>query len=366
MAKIKPIAVKFTDLHIEDGALEVCRGIALQAIGLAVKLGVKYIINGGDSFNSRKSQSLNCLILMREILDECERNGLVMIAIDGNHDKLMYNSEHSYMDVYSNHPALKLVKRIALFSDIADGLTVSFASFFSDDNQCSSNANYVANIKELSDMASSFKDRVNICVTHHGVDGAKANDGAAVESDISRKLFEAFDMTLIGHYHDEVMLGKKIHYVGSCRQAWYNETNDKGFVVINSDGSYERVRSEFKEYVEETIHLIGEYNAKIEAAMNILDKEHPNDFKRLHLTGDKADLRTIDVTAIKARGFDVRTTDKTAPVTQGAEEFNYIQFDKSKMAGIFMEFMDEEGIVEDAEMEYGLEVLGRTLNNNNG
>ncbi len=354
----RPIAVMFTDLHIGADNADMCKDVAFQAVDLASSLGVKCVINGGDTFNSRKSQSLSSLKVVTKILDYCLDRGIEMIAIDGNHDKLMYKDADSYMDVYATHPAMRLIKTFnTIFIDNVD---VSFASFYSDDNQCTSNSLYVSMIKELTSRAHG-----DILVTHHGINGAKSNSGVAIESDITSKLFSAFKTVLVGHYHDPSSIGKNIHYVGSCRQAWYNENTDKGFVILYSDASFKRVPSSFMKYVEIDVVLIDEYNKRISDAMASLSVEHPLAMKRLHLIGDRVAIRSIDVMSIKSKGFDVRTTDNTKNVISD-EGVNYVIFDNNKMAGLFVEFLDEEGIVDDNDVEYGMGVLGRTLSDIDG
>ena len=363
----QPIAVEFTDLHIEDDTADVCIDIALQAMELAKSLGVKTVINAGDTLNARKSQTLNSLMAVNRILNIYEENEILMLAIDGNHDKLMYNSENSYMDAFSRHPALALVKTGVHGIISLPTIDISMVSFFSDNNQCTSNEIYADHVRAVNKEAGKHKNKKQLLITHHGFDGAKTNSGVPVSSDLTAKLVSNFDEVHIGHYHDNSTIGR-LKYVGSCRQAWFTENKHKGFTIIYDDMSTKHVKSKYKEYTEIDVTLSDDYTKKIDAAVKLLNTKHPNDYKRLHLIGDKASSKSVRdlLPGIKAMGIDVRETNSTDSVHEGTEDhtnFEYIKFNEDDVAGLFMEFGEEEGLSE-AEMEYGVELLGRTISKN--
>ncbi len=363
----KPIAIHFTDLHLSDDTAESCADIMRQLVELALSLGVTIIFNGGDTFNTRKSQSLTSLLAFQDFLDYFEENGLKMVSIDGNHDKLDYKSSFSYMDVYVNHKCFHLVKEQSRlgFKEF-NSVNISMLSFFSDDNQCTSNKIFVDHLNAISKKVVK-SDRKEILITHHGINGAKSNSGLSIESDISSKLFDKFDTVLVGHYHDGNDLTKKIKYTGSCRQAWFDENKEKGFTIIYDDGSTEFRKAVFKEYTELRVVLTDNYVEKVSAAVKKLNTTYKDDFKRINLVGDRAAIKSIDISRIKSSGIDVRTTDITNPVEQSVEMpdagHNYVIFNESDFINLFMEFTDEEGLLDD-DIEYGVEILGRTINNN--
>lgn len=358
----KVAAVELTDLHLEDDTVNICIDVVKQIIALAIKHNVKIILNGGDTFNSRKVQSMMCLQAFEVILDLIYEAGLHMYAIDGNHDKVMYNSAKSYMDPFKHHPALTLIKTYEVGVHVDGELTISMLSFFSDNNQCTSNEIYV---KYLKDMArKSVKTKYHHLISHHGVDGAKSNSGRPIESDISMKLFDPFTSVDFGHYHDRNELSKKIHYIGAAKQSWFSEAKEKGFVLLYDNGTREYVQSIFKQYTELDCVLTDDYVQKVADTVKKLKTKYKDDYQRIHLIGDKASIKSIDINAIKSAGIDVRKTDITNPVEQDGEheDFRYVKFEESDMPSLLMEFLDEEGIVDDAEIEYAVDILSRTMN----
>lgn len=380
----KPVAVLFTDLHIEDSNAEDCVDIAEQALLLALSLGVSVVLNAGDSFNTRKHQSMPCLLAFAKILDLYWAKSVVMIAIDGNHDKLMYNSQDSYLDVYAKHPAIKLVKtyeynvlnKVNNDRDRSDGVKISMVSFFSDNNQCTSNEQYVKYLKSVALMTETHPNSKHILVTHHGFNGARTNSGTLIETDISTKHVGKFNKVLVGHYHDASVVGSNVTYVGACRQGWFTENKNKGFTIIYDDGSIEHRKSYFREYTEIDVKLEGEYvpaiNNAIKSLLKKRDKGYVDYYKRIHLIGDNSSLRSVDINAIKLKGIDVRTTDITNAVGSETGDIDrpvFVSFDEASVSGLFMEFLEEEGIESEEAIEYGINVLGRAVTNykqNNG
>lgn len=359
---IKPLTILFTDLHLSDDTVDKCYSVVDQIVDKAVELSIKTVLFGGDAFNTRKSQSMISLIAFKVILDKFHKAGIRLVAIDGNHDKLMYNSTNSYLDPYVHHPSLELVKVYKHGVIKGSGVHISMLSFFSDNNQCTSNKIYADLLREMDDGI--LDGTFNILITHHGFDQSKSNGGKPVESDLSQKLVSKYDLVLVGHYHDRHKLGSRIYYIGSTYQSWFLENQDKGCAIIMSDGSIEYCQTSFDKYTELSVILVGDYVDKVSDTIKKLKTKHKNDYKRIHITGDKASIKSIDIHSIKASGIEVRVTDISTPVGQEADEFKYISFDKDNIAGLFMEFCDEEGIVEE-DMEYGVEILSRVINTNN-
>lgn len=360
----KPLTILFTDLHLSDDTVDVCISCVKQIIHEAKLRNIKQVLFGGDAFNTRKSQSMISLTAFIRILDMFEEAGIQVAAIDGNHDKLMYNSTESYLDPFCHHPALYLVKTFENGVIEEGGISISMLSFFSDNNQCTSNKIYADYLIQLNKKLKPSQH--NILITHHGFDGAKSNSGTPIASDLSVALLNPYKSVLVGHYHDESFLNKTIHYVGSTYQAWFSEAKKKGCTVINTDGTTDHIQLVFEYYTELDVVLVGEYVDKVAEAVKKLKTKYPKDYKRIHISGDKASIKSIDIHSIKASGIDVRVTDITNPIEQAAdaEEFKYVNFDKQNIAGLFMEFLDEEGIVEDDDVEYGTDILRRVITNN--
>lgn len=355
-----PIALLMTDLHIEDSSVEICKDIASQAIELATSLGIKTIINAGDVFTERKSQTFASLMAFISILNEMEKAGITMEVIPGNHDKLDESKEESYLDVFESHPAIFLIRDTDTCLQSPDlNMTISYIPYFTDEG-------YLSRLSKCSaDVIANFGSKTNILITHIGVDGAVNNSGDKIASSIKRSSFVGFDKVFVGHYHDSSKVGDKIEYFGSCRQAWFDERSDKGFTVLFSDSTTEFYQSEYRMYIERNIELDGDYVKKIDSTVKKLIADYPEDMKRIHLIGNAVDIRSVDVSKIKLKGVAVRTTDISEVDTSSDEsgEFRYVEFDEDSILDLFMEFIEEEGVKDEA-VEYGAIVLGKAIERN--
>ena len=94
----KPLTLFSTDWHIDKDNIEEIKSLIIQKLELAKSLNINKVFGLGDFFESRKSQPLQNLKGFGEILQLFEKYGVELIAIPGNHDKLNYLSEDSYLD----------------------------------------------------------------------------------------------------------------------------------------------------------------------------------------------------------------------------------------------------------------------------
>ena len=83
----RPIAIFSTDWHIKDDNIEQIIDLVTQQCELAKELKVTTLICLGDVFNSRKSQTLQCLGAFERILNIVYDYNLMLLSIPGNHDK---------------------------------------------------------------------------------------------------------------------------------------------------------------------------------------------------------------------------------------------------------------------------------------
>lgn len=100
----KPALAIITDLHITESNGDMVRGLVKESLTKIKELGLSELYIAGDVFDERKAQPLNTLDSFDDILDDANEIGIEVIAIPGNHDKVNYYAENSYLRQYRHHP----------------------------------------------------------------------------------------------------------------------------------------------------------------------------------------------------------------------------------------------------------------------
>lgn len=236
----QPIAVHITDTHLSENTIDINRNVYTQLFKLCDQLGVKHIFHGGDIFTSRKGQTEAVLNAFKAILDEAFQTGMKIIAIAGNHDKTNYVSDSSFLDAFDGHPAFTVVG--AGGSILHDEINIVFLPYYDE------KLSYHGKLEEINTKLIGVVGK-HILITHVGIDGVKANSGIKVANEIKPNLFAAFQLVLVGHYHDRQTLGENIIYTGSAYQANFGENDEKGVTVIYGDASCEFINLDFPKYI---------------------------------------------------------------------------------------------------------------------
>jgi len=286
----RPVAVFIKDTHLSPQTIEINKSIYKQVMDYCVANEIQKVIHAGDIFTSRASQPLEVLKTFSEILKDFSVAGLHLSAIPGNHDKTDLESEFSYLEPFATHPQFYVYNKES-FIFLSDTIILHYLPYFKE------HGSYLERLSELQ----SEEDYFNILVTHIAVTGVKNNDGSSVENGIKKELFDQFDMTLVGHYHDESWIGDKIWYFPGAYQANFGENDKKGFVVLYSDHSFEFVPTVFPKYIKLKVDIS---NAK---EIKRIQKEYADspDRVRVILTGDETQLGTVNKSKFTDLGIDV-------------------------------------------------------------
>ena len=212
MKKSKPIAVVISDLHFNIPNLELSTKALQKAIIEAKKLDVPLII-AGDLHDTKAIIRAEVANRLLQLLDGSVQTYIIV----GNHDRI---------NEKAGAHGLNYLRDVAYIveepTDVGD---MTLLPYYHDTDAL------------RRDLAKIEND---ILIMHQGVKGAFMGDYIQDKSSIDPE--ELVNFTVIsGHYHKHQTVGT-VTYIGSPFTMTFGEANDgpKGFLVLNSDGSFER------------------------------------------------------------------------------------------------------------------------------
>lgn len=335
----KPITVIFNDIHIKNGNEDEIYKAVKFMVGRCNKLGVKEIILNGDVFDSRSFQRLSHLKCFEKILELFKVNGILCHTNVGNHDKTVYSSYESFLDVYKYHPSMKLYKEI---SDInIQGVNITISPFFPDKMLC----------EQLEQHEGS-----ELLVGHWSCDGSTYLGKTDENSVINKTLLGKWGHVYLGHYHNYHDVNENTTHLPSLIQDNFGEDNIKGFSIIYDDLSYEVVKGLFREFKKVSINL-GEVT--LDEVKNLI-KTHENskDIVRFEIFGKDEILKAFDKKIFNGTGIDVKMKFE-----------KHFEFDESKLKmPKVVEYYDEKTVrnefktfckTKNYDYDYGLKLLNK-------
>lgn len=336
----KAIAIILTDTHLCESNIPVVKSIFKQAIKIAQDLGLTQIEHGGDIFHARKGQLQINLTAFKEILNDLHDSGIVLNQVIGNHDKTEYSISESFIDPYEHHPALRMF-RIAGGRPLTKTIFLTYLSYFTDEV-------YIKNLQEVIEHGGSLSK--NVLLTHIGVAGAVMNNGTVIEGDsITPSLFQHWDLTLVGHYHDAQMLAEgKIKYIGASLQHNFGELTGKGITVLYDDLSTEIVSLKYPQYLKFEVNP-GDITAK-----DILDlkqeKTESGDHLRVILTGSESAVKSFNKMDLMNAGISVEL--KQDKISKDEIETSLEAFDSKSLKEEFDGFCEKNKLCRESGMKY--------------
>lgn len=320
----KPVAVVLTDTHLKTDNLDLVFDIFKQAFEIALELKVDYVMHGGDFFTNRVGQSLQTLLMMRKILNIFKGTSVTLVGISGNHDKTAQDSEDSYLDIFSDYPNFKLIRNYEIIK--IGKIGIGLLPFFTQ--------SYKERLKKIKVDFKALKCDFKFLITHIAFDGVRNNDGSIVIDAVSPKDVKNFDKVLVGHYHDSSKISNNIHYIGSAYQNNYGENSeDKGFTIINSDGSLEFENSKFPKYIKVKLDASADISTEMEAYSGT------NDNVRFIFQGKKEDFHKVDQSELSALGIECKfeINDLNEEIVK-AEAGDFTSFDRQSVTKLFLEY----------------------------
>jgi len=343
----KPIALLFTDIHIERDDIDLVKSILEQSLELAREKHIRYIFLLGDIFTERTGQNMFCLNLFLWYVGKFNTKNVnqELFIIAGNHDKVDQNIKASYLDIYDVHRNVTVINEYDFLT--VDGMTFHFIPYFKDK-------------KKIEKILNSFPTNDNdYLLTHLAFNGVMNNDGELVTEGIPIKWAKRFKKVFVGHYHNESTVGSNIHYIGSSHAHNFGENNNKGFTLLYNDGSHELIRSSFPKYIQKKIDLSVMNRVQIES----LKKKYSGseNFIRFKFIGTDEQLVTIDKREYEKVGIDVKK--ESVELIRGvhsAENNSFVSFNSKKIKQCFFEYCSKNKIT-GKRKELGLNYMNKNV-----
>ena len=341
---MKPFALLMNDIHVRkdniaefqknwDEALSICQGYKIQEI-----------VIGGDLWMSRSSQNLSTLMAVKDAIKKAKHINITIAA--GNHCKVDPERYESYSHIFSEYPYVDVIDDYAIY-DISDTATLYVMSYFPE------NGSFIERLNGLKEDLDST--RFNVLYIHEGIRGGLAQ---ATEDELPADIFDDFDSTLVGHYHDrKTIAGTHILYVGASRQHNFGEDEEKGYTILYTDGSNEfiknQVNTRFKTIEVTPADL---KNDKFLESLNA-DKASGKYKVRLRVTCKSNEVSTIDRQTLQEAGatrIEFVTEETKIALTKSQSISN--KFDKSGIKSEYRNFCHDKEI---DNVDMGLQYLDK-------
>jgi len=336
-----------TDTHLKDSNCELVESIFHQVGAICKNRGVQELLHAGDWFTSRQGQSQKVLLTTKRIINFLRSDyDLSIVIIPGNHDKADVESEDSFLDVFHSMDFQVVRKNTTIKSTLYN---IAMIPYFKE-----SGDKYAENLRAVQ-IAN--KGKKTILITHIAVNGVKNNDGSKVESGVDNKAFSSFDKVLVGHYHDQSLVGDNIYYIGSAYQANFGENEDKGLTIINDYGDIEFIKLEFPKYVK---YIIDAKDLSIKEINSLISEKTNNSQNniRVVIKGEEKDVKSIDKTLLINGGISIvqDIVSNFADVDQRDEDF--VSFNKDLIKEEFERFCE----IKKTDKDYGLNIIEKCIN----
>ena len=337
-----PEFICITDTHLNINNISTNIDIYKQVIKEAKLLDIRTVYHLGDIFDSRKAQPLPVLKTFKEILSLFEEANIELIAIPGNHDKLDYTSEESYLDVFEDSSVFKVIKDYDINGNICA------IPFFDEKTTYQKYLDKLFKDAEENDIDLSE----TILLTHIAISGVKNNDGSEVSNNIKQKQFKVFNKVLVGHYHNESKVGDNIYYIGSAFQHNFGEDDNKGYVIIYDNNEIKKKQLNFPKYIKKKFDVEKYTPKQIEKEIENFDLK--NNHVRFIIEGEYEKINSIDTEKIKSKGVDIKLKSTEIDIVVNKAENNQFQpFSKSNVINEFQEFCK----INNLDYEYGVKFL---------
>jgi len=264
MTKSEPLFVAISDVHFSPQNLHVASRALITACQHAERLCVPLVIAGdlNDTKAIIRAEVANQLISIFKY-STCQKYVLV-----GNHDLINEKGQEHSLNFLE--PWATIIDQPKVFPGLPE---VFFVPYQSDTEK----------LLRILDPPRTEK----IYVMHQGFRGAFMGDYAVDKSSID--ISEVAHVKVIsGHYHRHQTIGT-VTYIGNPFTVSFGEANDgpKGFLVVNTDGSYEQIPLKLRKHVKVEAYTNGE------SLMVLVPNTNEEDFVWLKLSGPKSTLDKI-------------------------------------------------------------------------
>jgi len=283
----KPIAIIFNDAHLKTGNEDDVIKSIKHLLKYANSEGIENLIFAGDLFDSRAFQRQSVLQAFDDILIMIQKAGCTLYIFPGNHDKTIYSSYDSFLDVYRHYPNVVFNRELSVI-DIS-GVNITLLPFFSDDML----------IPMLKDAKGG-----DVLISHFEMAGSTHLGSVSDKSSINSKLLSKWNKTYLGHYHNWHEITKDIVHLPSLRQSNFGEDDNKGFSVLYDDLSYKIIKGDFKRFNKVLIDIDKTNQSKIDELIETY--KNSLDVIRFEFVGSESKLKALDKKQFNNLGIDIK------------------------------------------------------------
>ena len=284
---MNPIAIIFNDAHLKTGNESDVIHSVKHMLKYAKKNEITNLIFAGDLFDSRSFQRQSVLQAFDEILDLVNKAGCTLYIFPGNHDKTVYASYDSFLDVYRHYPNVVFNRELSVIE--LEGIKITLLPFFSDDM-------LIPMLEEA--------EGTDVLISHFEMAGSTHLGKVSNKSTINKKLLSKWTKTYLGHYHNHHEITKDIVHLPSLRQSNFGEDDNKGFAVLYEDLSYKLIGGDFKRFKKVTIDINKTTSKQIKEL--ITTYKNSSDTIRFEFVGDESKLKALDKSQFNDTGIDVK------------------------------------------------------------
>lgn len=231
--KRQPVALVITDCHCGKDTLQDFIQNWQEATGLCVSTGIRHILFAGDLVLSRASQTLDVLLAIHDVFEQCNRQGIRLTLINGNHCKVNQEAARGYCNVFDSFENVRVIDEWGIVT-LTDGFEVCMISYFPE------KGSFSGHLRNLEEYLAEKGQPCGILIIHEGIRGGLAQP---TDTELPAALFSKWDKVLVGHYHNRTRVKPNIEYIGSSRQMNFGEDEEKGYTLIYADGSTEFVKN---------------------------------------------------------------------------------------------------------------------------
>lgn len=345
---IYPCLLMFNDIHVSKDNIPEFEKNWNEAISICRKQHIKLIAIGGDLFMSRSSQTLDVLLSVHDAFIEAEKWDITVFMVNGNHDKVNQEGLRGYCHVFDRHSNVYVGDEyITVYDKDNWDFALHLFAYFPE------NGSFRERLERWKCLLLNKKYKKNYLYLHEGINGALLHSS---DNELPVHIFAEFDKVFVGHYHNRnIINGSNIEYIGASRQHNFGETEDKGYTMLYSDGSYEFIKNQ----VNKRYRVIEVPEEKVNIHLyDLLEELKEDDRYKVKV---KVAVKTPDTSIDKEKLLKAGAT-KVELIVEDADIIQYVpshvldKYDGCKIKENYQKFCREKNI---EEISLGLSYLSK-------
>ena len=209
--------VIYSDLHIRENRIEDFIHVLKEIPKIAESEGVSYIINAGDTFDTRGIINTACLQTVYNEFKKWQDKGLKQTILVGNHDQADKAGLIHPMSVFESFDKWQVIDK----PKVSKEKKILFLPYMQK--------------SEMENFLSKENWTGWTGIFHAGILGAKMSSITTDKEGLSIDLLKDFKIIFSGHYHLRHEL-KNVFYIGSPLQQDHGEADqEKGVIVVRNN-----------------------------------------------------------------------------------------------------------------------------------